>query len=144
MKITFEGARADCGDIKTGRFRQFKITSGIKEDPNGGHPYVEAILLYDSDKGHKELQETVLLPLVWLLQNCDIYTSKFDIMETAEKTKPDSDERQTIKVGTAADAIHGTYAHMLYNADPKCLHLIRSASGGGIKCERCGGWYCAG
>jgi len=30
----------------------------------------------------------------------------------------------------------------LYNADPNCKHEIISASGGGIKCVKCNGWFC--
>lgn len=30
----------------------------------------------------------------------------------------------------------------LYQADPKCDHYIIPASGGGIKCIKCGGWFC--
>ena len=31
----------------------------------------------------------------------------------------------------------------LCNADPNCKHEVYSASGGGVKCIKCGGWYCA-
>ena len=30
----------------------------------------------------------------------------------------------------------------LWNADPSCIHNIKSASGGGIRCIRCRGWFC--
>lgn len=30
----------------------------------------------------------------------------------------------------------------LYNADENCKHEIIHASGGGIKCIKCGGWFC--
>lgn len=30
----------------------------------------------------------------------------------------------------------------LYNADPDCIHDIVSASGGGIRCTKCNGWFC--
>lgn len=30
----------------------------------------------------------------------------------------------------------------LYNTDPNCIHEIISASGGEIKCIKCGGWFC--
>ncbi len=30
----------------------------------------------------------------------------------------------------------------LFGADPKCNHRIVHASGGGIKCLDCSGWYC--
>lgn len=30
----------------------------------------------------------------------------------------------------------------LWNADPNCNHNIVCASGGGIKCTKCNGWYC--
>lgn len=30
----------------------------------------------------------------------------------------------------------------LYQADENCKHLTRCASGGGIECVKCGGWFC--
>jgi len=30
----------------------------------------------------------------------------------------------------------------LYDADPDCKHDIVCASGGGIKCSKCRGWFC--
>ncbi len=30
----------------------------------------------------------------------------------------------------------------LWGADEKCVHWIRPAHGGGIRCRRCGGWFC--
>ena len=30
----------------------------------------------------------------------------------------------------------------LYDANPDCKHKIVSASGGGIKCKLCSGWFC--
>ena len=30
----------------------------------------------------------------------------------------------------------------LYEADPDCEHDITDASGGGIVCTKCGGWFC--
>lgn len=30
----------------------------------------------------------------------------------------------------------------LYNANPNCKHNIVDAPGGGIKCTKCGGWFC--
>lgn len=30
----------------------------------------------------------------------------------------------------------------LYNADPECDHHIVSAPGGGVKCNKCAGWFC--
>lgn len=30
----------------------------------------------------------------------------------------------------------------LWNADPDCKHNIVCASGGGIKCTKCSGWFC--
>lgn len=31
----------------------------------------------------------------------------------------------------------------LYSADPNCQHYITYAPGGGVRCIRCQGWYCA-
>ena len=30
----------------------------------------------------------------------------------------------------------------LWGADPKCDRRIKSASGGGVKCTKCSGWFC--
>lgn len=30
----------------------------------------------------------------------------------------------------------------LYDADPNCEHYVINASGGGIKCAKCNGWFC--
>lgn len=30
----------------------------------------------------------------------------------------------------------------LFDADPSCSHVVRSALGGGIKCTKCAGWHC--
>jgi hypothetical protein len=30
----------------------------------------------------------------------------------------------------------------LWDADDNCEHDIYHPSGGGIKCRKCGGWYC--
>lgn len=30
----------------------------------------------------------------------------------------------------------------LYNADKNCEHEIENASGGGIVCKKCKGWFC--
>lgn len=30
----------------------------------------------------------------------------------------------------------------LYNADENCEHDIQPASGGGVKCTKCSGWFC--
>lgn len=35
-----------------------------------------------------------------------------------------------------------SHFHELYDADPECRHNIKCASGGGIKCTKCGGWFC--
>lgn len=32
---------------------------------------------------------------------------------------------------------------VLYRADTNCEHEIQSQISGGIKCVKCGGWYCA-
>jgi hypothetical protein len=41
------------------------------------------------------------------------------------------------------DELEGyTERNKLYNADPNCKHEVYGASGGGVKCIKCGGWYC--
>lgn len=30
----------------------------------------------------------------------------------------------------------------LFDADEDCHHLTRGASGGGVECVKCGGWFC--
>ena len=30
----------------------------------------------------------------------------------------------------------------LWDADPECKHEVLAAPGGGIKCRKCGGWFC--
>lgn len=34
------------------------------------------------------------------------------------------------------------FCYELWNAFPGCDHDIQCASGGGVKCTKCGGWYC--
>ncbi len=31
---------------------------------------------------------------------------------------------------------------LLVDADPNCRHEIVDASGGGVKCKKCNGWFC--
>jgi hypothetical protein len=31
---------------------------------------------------------------------------------------------------------------VLYDADPNCKHEIEPQLSGGIKCKKCGGWFC--
>lgn len=31
----------------------------------------------------------------------------------------------------------------LWSADPQCKHYITYGRGGGVRCIRCSGWYCA-
>lgn len=33
-------------------------------------------------------------------------------------------------------------AESLYDADPECQHNIVDSSGGGVRCTKCGGWFC--
>lgn len=35
-----------------------------------------------------------------------------------------------------------TYGGELWEADPKCDHVVIDAPGGGIKCTKCMGWFC--
>lgn len=30
----------------------------------------------------------------------------------------------------------------LWDADPNCEHVEEAQSGGGVKCIKCGGWFC--
>lgn len=30
----------------------------------------------------------------------------------------------------------------LWDADPNCVHDEQPQSGGGVKCSKCGGWFC--
>jgi hypothetical protein len=30
----------------------------------------------------------------------------------------------------------------LWDADPNCKHEVVDAPGGGVKCRKCGGWFC--
>lgn len=34
------------------------------------------------------------------------------------------------------------HSEHLYGSDDKCAHNIACANGGGIKCTKCGGWFC--
>lgn len=34
------------------------------------------------------------------------------------------------------------YDEPLFDADPKCDHRVVPASGGGIRCRKCRGWFC--
>lgn len=35
-----------------------------------------------------------------------------------------------------------TGQHILYNARPDCKHQVQAQLSGGIRCIKCGGWYC--
>jgi hypothetical protein len=37
---------------------------------------------------------------------------------------------------------HNKDEEELWNADPNCKHKIVNANGGGIRCIKCGGWFC--
>lgn len=41
-----------------------------------------------------------------------------------------------------AEAHLGDFATVLWNALVGCDHDIKCAPGGGIKCIKCGGWFC--
>lgn len=45
-------------------------------------------------------------------------------------------------VGAEEDKTVKGYADELYDADPNCDHVIVNAPGGGVKCEKCSGWFC--
>lgn len=34
------------------------------------------------------------------------------------------------------------YDGELWNANPACEHNVVSGSGGGVRCTKCGGWFC--
>lgn len=34
------------------------------------------------------------------------------------------------------------YDEELWDADPNCEHEITYPPGGGVKCVKCGGWFC--
>lgn len=34
------------------------------------------------------------------------------------------------------------FKQILYHADPNCHHDIRPQLAGGVKCVKCGGWFC--
>lgn len=40
-----------------------------------------------------------------------------------------------------AEAKHAEQ-YPLWNADPNCVHDEQPASGGGVKCRKCSGWFC--
>ena len=44
-------------------------------------------------------------------------------------------------VKSAKNVIHG-YTGELYNADPNCEHNVVAQLSGGVKCTKCGGWFC--
>jgi hypothetical protein len=35
-----------------------------------------------------------------------------------------------------------TYNEELYDADPNCKHIIVCNGFSGVKCRKCGGWFC--
>lgn len=37
---------------------------------------------------------------------------------------------------------NGSKLSELYNANPNCIHSIRSSSNGGVYCIKCNGWFC--
>lgn len=42
----------------------------------------------------------------------------------------------------AVEQYMAEYEEELWDADPDCEHEIVEASGGGIKCTKCNGWFC--
>lgn len=53
-----------------------------------------------------------------------------------------SDELQTVTVKYEKDTKHQGQTQLLYHAKPSCKHMVQ-AQWSGIKCIKCGGWYCA-
>lgn len=44
--------------------------------------------------------------------------------------------------GTTHPEVDRNYSGLLYDADPKCHHEV-VALWSGVRCHKCGGWYCA-
>lgn len=49
--------------------------------------------------------------------------------------------KREAQVRPTESIIHG-YTGELYNADPNCKHIIVAQLSGGVKCTKCGGWFC--
>lgn len=139
MKIRFKDAIVNYENKETKEFRQYKIAGEPLMSKDTNRAYVDAVKLYDSIEGHILLKKPLMLDFLWMLENCDIYEEKIVIAETIEKNNPNSNEKQTIKVRYANNITE----QILYHADPLCKHIIEPNAAGGIKCRRCGGWYCA-
>jgi len=60
------------------------------------------------------------------------YTQSFSVEEVQEILNEHIDENDRLSYKTDE----------LYNADPECDHHIVSAPGGGVKCNKCAGWFC--
>ncbi|MGF2715825.1 hypothetical protein ACQUY5_26900 [Bacillus cereus] len=48
----------------------------------------------------------------------------------------------SLKKEMEEEANPDTFEFELYNADEDCEHDIQPASGGGVKCLKCNGWFC--
>lgn len=73
-----------------------------------------------------------------LFKSCYSKDALLNIVETLKKTV----RKQFIKDQAEQKRMDRANAEELYNADPDCEHNIVSASGGGVKCTKCNGWYC--
>ena len=40
------------------------------------------------------------------------------------------------------EEVNKDYQGELFDADPNCKHELILRYGGGVKCRKCGGWYC--
>lgn len=58
------------------------------------------------------------------------------------ETENTSDELQTVTVRYVEGTKYPGDTQILYHAKPSCKHMIQ-AQWSGIKCVKCGGWYCA-
>lgn len=102
--------------------RIFRIPDGTKFYVKNGHwrgqlvliDGVKHIKVFETDRTYKLTPDTIL----------NIIT------EESEKKRD------------AAYKIRYNKTTFLYNADPNCEHDIQPQWGGGVKCEKCTGWFC--
>ena len=71
--------------------------------------------------------------------NFDVFQKQANMVEEKEKFKY-SEETYEEKEDNVVKCHWDT--EDLFNADPKCDHDVIQATGGGVKCTKCRGWFC--
>ena len=74
-------------------------------------------------------------------QQCEgkVFKSDKNVIDFVETIVSEADEPDDDK-DNVSELIYTT--DDLYNANPECNHHVVSVPGGGVKCNKCDGWFC--